>query len=79
MTNSDISPVPVPELVDDSSGTPDDTQANKIPKNKSKGNHDSTEKPVWCSEIPEWPQEFREILGDDENSNTWRLSRQFFS
>ena len=31
--NSDISPVPVSELVDDSSGQPDDEiQANKIPK-----------------------------------------------
>ena len=32
--NSDISPVPVSELVDDSSGKPDEIQANKIPKNK---------------------------------------------
>ena len=32
--NSDISPVPVSELVDDSSGRPDETQANKIPKTK---------------------------------------------
>ena len=30
--DSDISPVPVSELVDDSSGRPDETQANKIPK-----------------------------------------------
>ena len=28
--NSDISPVPVSELVDDRSGQPDETQANKI-------------------------------------------------
>ena len=34
VTNSDISPVPVSELVDDSSGRPDETQANKNPKNK---------------------------------------------
>ena len=31
-TNSDISPVPVSELVDDRSGKPEDIQANKIPK-----------------------------------------------
>ena len=30
--NSDISPVPVSELVDDGSGQPDETQANKNPK-----------------------------------------------
>ena len=30
--NSDISPVPVSELVDDRSGKPEETQANKIPK-----------------------------------------------
>ena len=34
VTNSDISPVPVSEFVDDSSGRPDETQANKNPKNK---------------------------------------------
>ena len=32
VTNSDISPVPVSELVDDRSGRPDETQANKTPK-----------------------------------------------
>ena len=36
VTNSDISPVPVSELVDDSSGRPDETQANKNPKTKKK-------------------------------------------
>ena len=36
VTNSDISPVPVSELVDDSSGRPDETQANKIPKTNKK-------------------------------------------
>ena len=30
--NSDISPVPVSNLVDDVSGQPDETQANKNPK-----------------------------------------------
>ena len=32
--NSDISPVPVSELVDDRTGKPVETQANQIPKNK---------------------------------------------
>ena len=32
VTNSDISPVPVSEFVDDRSGRPDEIQANKIPK-----------------------------------------------
>ena len=31
------------------------------------------------SEIPEWLQEFRENLVDDEIPITGRLSRQFFS
>ena len=35
-TNSDISPVPVSELVDDGSGQPEETQANKIPKTNKK-------------------------------------------
>ena len=33
-TNSEISPVPMSNLVDDDSGQPDKTQANKIPKTK---------------------------------------------
>ena len=36
VTNSDISPVPVSKFVDDSSGRPDETQANKIPKTNKK-------------------------------------------
>ena len=32
--NSDISPVPVSDLVDDGSGQPDEIPANKIPKTK---------------------------------------------
>ena len=44
--NSDISPVPVSELVDDRSGEPVETQANKNPKTKKKENHDRTGKPV---------------------------------
>ena len=33
-TNSDISPVPMSELVDDRSGKPEEIQANEVPKNK---------------------------------------------
>ena len=35
--NSDISPVPVSELVDDRSGKPEETQADKIPKPNPEG------------------------------------------
>ena len=48
-TNSDISPVPVSNLVDDGSGQPDEIQANKIQKTK-KGNHDRMGKPVRFSD-----------------------------
>ena len=55
-TNSDISPVPMSNLVDDGSGQPDETQANHIPKKKEttieRGN------PL-DSEILGWLQEFR--------------------
>ena len=34
--NSDISPVPVSELVDDRSGKPEEIQANKTPKTNQK-------------------------------------------
>ena len=65
--NSDTSPVPVSKLVDDGSGQPEEIQANKtqIPKSKERttierGNlYDDPE-------IPEWLQEFRENLVDDE-------------
>ena len=36
VTNSDISPVPVSEFVDDSSWRPDETQANKKSKKQIK-------------------------------------------
>ena len=55
----------VSALVDDRSGQPDETQTNKIQKTNKKettierGN-------TWDSEIPEWLQEFRDILVDDE-------------
>ena len=65
MTNSDISPVPVSEFVDDSSGRPDETQANKNTKTNKKETRIARGDPL-CSEIPEWLQEFRENLVDDE-------------
>ena len=52
VTNSDTSPVPVSNSVDDRSGQPDKTTIDR-------GNSLN-------SEIPEWLQEFREILVDDE-------------
>ena len=64
-TNSDMFPVPVSKSVDDRSGQPDETQANQIQKTNKR-------RPRWngetCddSEIPEWLQEFRENLVDDE-------------
>ena len=64
-TEIDISPVHVSTTVDGRSGRPDDTQANKTPtpnKKESKKEHSDS----LCSEIPEWLQEFREILVDDE-------------
>ena len=68
VTNSDISPVPVSELVDDSSGRPDETQANKNPKPNKKETTITRGDPLCSdtSEIPEWLQEFRENLVDDE-------------
>ena len=43
---SDISPVPVSELVDDRTGEPVEIQANKITKPNKKENHDRTGQPV---------------------------------
>ena len=40
--DSDISPVPVSDLVDDRTGEPDENQANKISKTNIKGNPDRT-------------------------------------
>ena len=63
--NSDISPVPVSELVDDRSGKPEEIQANKNQKPNKK--ETTIERGDPCdSEIPEWLQEFRENLVDDE-------------
>ena len=54
--DSDISPVPVSEFVDD---------ANKITKPNKKETTIELGNPLY-SEIPEWLQEFRENLVDDE-------------
>ena len=64
-TNSDISPVPVSNSVDDRSGQPDETQANKTPKPNKKETTIERCNPL-DSDIPLWLQEFREILVDDE-------------
>ena len=68
-TNSDISSVPVSNSVGDRSGQPDDeTQANETPKTNKKETTIERGNPL-CSddpEIPEWLQEFRENLVDDE-------------
>ena len=64
--NSDISPVQVSESVDDRSGKPKETQANKIPKTNKKETTIERRNPCDDSEIPEWLQEFRENLVDDE-------------
>ena len=91
--NSDISPVSVSELVDHRTEKPVETQANEIPKTNKKETTIERGDPLCSddSEIPEWLQEFREILVDDEiplqggshasssHSITGRLSRQFFS
>ena len=66
--NSDTSPVPVSKLVDDGSGQPEEIQANKIPKTNKKETTIARGDPLCSdnSEIPEWLQEFRENLVDDE-------------
>ena len=61
----DISPVQVSNSVGDRSGRPDETQANKLPKTNEKETTMELCNPLY-SEIPEWLQEFREILVDDE-------------
>ena len=65
VTNSDISPVPTSNLVDGRSGQNEETQANQTPKPNEK--ETTIERGNPCdSEIPEWLQEFRENLVDDE-------------
>ena len=51
--DSDISPVPVCELVDDRSGKPEETQANKNPKTNKKKTTIERGNPCDDSEIPE--------------------------
>ena len=51
--------------VDDRTGQPVVNQANKIPKPHKKEPKIERDNPL-CSDIPEWLQEFREILVDDE-------------
>ena len=63
--NSDISPVPMSNLVDDGSGQPDEIQANKIPKTNKKETTIERGNPSE-SEILEWLQEFWEIWVDNE-------------
>ena len=62
---SDISPVQVSTMVDDRSGRPDDTQANKNQEPNKKGSKKEQSESL-CSEMPEWLQEFRENMVDDE-------------
>ena len=64
-TNSDTSPVPVSNSVDDGSGQPDENQANKNTKTNKKETTIERGNPL-DSEIPEWLHEFRENLVDDE-------------
>ena len=64
-TNSDISPVPVSNLVDNGSGQSDEIQANKNPQTNNKETAIERGNPL-DSKIPEWMEEFREILVDDE-------------
>ena len=63
--DSDITPVPVSNSVDDGSGQPDEIQGNKNPKPNKKETTIERGNPS-DSEIPEWLQEFRENLVDDE-------------
>ena len=64
-TESDTSPVPVSTNVDDRTGQPVVDQAKQIPKTNKKESKKEQSDPL-CSEIPEWLQEFRENLVDDE-------------
>ena len=66
--DSDISPVPVSQFVDDRTGEPVEIQANKTPKPNKKETTRERCNPLCSddSEIPEWLQEFREDLVDNE-------------
>ena len=58
--------MPVSELIDDGTGKPVEIQANRIPKTNKKEATIKRGNPCGDSEIPEWLQEFRENLVDDE-------------
>ena len=58
--------MPVSNLVDDRSGKPEEIPANEIPKLDKKETTIERGNACGDSEIPEWLQEFREILVDDE-------------
>ena len=60
-----MSPVPVSNLVDDGSGQPEEIQANKNQKPNKKETAIERGNPL-DSEIPEWLQELRDDLVDDE-------------
>ena len=66
--SSDISPVQVSSSVDGRSRKPEQTQADKNPKTNKKETTIERGNPLCSddSEIPEWLQEFRENLVDDE-------------
>ena len=64
-TESDISPVTVSTTFDERSGRPDIDQANKNRKTIKKETTIDRGNPL-DSEIPEWLQEFKEKLVDDE-------------
>ena len=64
--NSDISPVPVSELVDDRIGEPVEPKPTKSQKQKKERTPNERENLCDDLEILEWLQEFREILVDDE-------------
>ena len=57
--------MPVSNFVDDGSGQPEEIQANKTPTTNKKETKKERGNPC-DSEIPEWLQEFRENLVDDE-------------
>ena len=64
-SDRDISPVPMSTLVDDGSGQPEEIQANKNPKTNKK--ETALKRRNLCDSVfPEWLQEFRENLVDDE-------------
>ena len=64
-TESDTSPVPVSTNVDDRTGQPVVDQANQNPQTREKDPKIERGNPLY-SGFPEWLQDFRENLVDDE-------------